>query len=525
MNNLVNEILKEIIQNSRIITEAGEEGAGERERVLRLPNVFASEISVGQKPNSEERSAFQTWMQHIEGATPDEKIKNVQAFFESDVENYTISETLSHLMFMNSFVFIMKEFNPSVSGFLWEPLLAGLFGGEGGYGKQIPAGTEHDIADIRVYKADGTEEPYSLKVLSGGNVKGSFTDLANHFKLRSTEPMIYEIVHKGDESTMRFYKFAITEETVWEHLGGYKFVETLETAEETFIMNPEASGGIVQYSEDKKQILVRHAGQGQGGGSYKGKYLPVGTLKKGGVYKASSVQPYVNNAKKMGLALNGVPVEKGHVFDMTAEYTAGLAKYGEEGEVAQAHKATEARTPMSKKVWGNDKQYAYWQQRYRDLSWREFWAEVADETTGAPGYVNTKQFVVPEAQWRKGANAYAELKIDSAKVQAIFEKSAARMGAELTAMFNHLADLTDNIGRFFLSNCGGPQKVQKCSKKDANNRGTAATEAKENATNLKTAVDASIEKAAADDAVAVQESKRPIVLDKLIEQMLNKSFN
>ena len=117
---------------------------------------------------------------------------------------------------------------------------------------------------------------------------------------------------------------------------------------------------------------------------------------------------------------------------------------------------------------------------------------------------------------------------------------------ELTDMFNHLADLTDNIGRFFLSNCGGAQKVQKCDKKDAANRGTAATEAKGNAANLKTAVDASIEKAAEQEGGGgapasprgvkrggsgggsgggQNESKQPINLDKLIEQMFNKKFN
>ena len=328
---------------------------------------------------------------------------------------------------------------------------------------------------------------------------------------------------------MRFYKFGIAEgDEFWQILGGFKYEETLETAEEAFIMNPEASPNVVQYSEDERLLLVRHAGRGTGRGSYIGKEVPVGTLKKGGVYQVST-DGQANSVQGMGLALNGVPVEKGHVFDVTAEYTAGLAKYGEEGEIAQAHKITGKRTNMSNKIWGDDKQFAKWQKLYNDprVSWKEFWTEVTDETTGAYGYVNTKQFIIPEAQWRKGGEPYATLVIDSAKVQEIFEKSAKRMGAELTDMFNQLADLTDNIGRFFLSNCGGPQKVQKCSKEDANNRGTAATKAKENATNLKTAVDASIEKAATElaEVAVAQESKQPVVLDKLIEQMLNKSFN
>jgi len=523
MNNLVNELLKEIIQNSRIITEKEQEGAGERERVLRLPNVFASEISVGQKPNSEERSAFQTWMQHIEGTTPDEKIKNVQAFFESDVENYTISETLSHLMFMNSFVFIMKEFNPSVSGFLWEPLLAGLFGGEGGYGKQIPAGSEHDIADIRVYTADGAEVPYSLKVLSGGDVKGSFTDLARHFKLRPTEPMIYEIIFKDSESTMKFYRFEINQETIWDVLGGFKYKETLETEPVSFSMNPEKYKDIVQVDGKNLQIkqAVKRSGEDAG---WRHEWVTIASKSRLADERYQVKKGHAKNiaTRHMNLKYGEEDVVMGHEIDPVGVYTATLAV---SDEIIAKHKATEARTPMSKKIWGDDKTYAYWQRRYDELDWQQFWAEVSDETRGAPGYVKTEQFHIPPGQWLKGGNAYAELKIDSAKVQAIFEKSAARMGAELTAMFNHLADLTDNIGRFFLSNCGGPQKVQKCSKEDANRRGAAAAEAKDNATNLKTAVDASIEKAATEDAGAVQESKQPIILDKLIEQLISKSFN
>ena len=530
MNNLVNEILKEIIQNSRIKTEVKEqEGAGERERVLRLPNVFASEISVGQKPDSEERSAFQTWMQHIEGETPDEKIKNVQAFFESDVENYTISETLSHLMFLNAFVYIMKEFNPSVAGFLWEPLLAGLFGGEGGYGKQIPAGAEHDIADIRVYKADGTEVPYSLKVLSGGDVKGSFTDLANHFKERSTEPMIYEIIYKGGESTMEFYKFAITEETVWDILGGFKFSPTLEKEEVQFKLN-DPNYARLTSERGFTTLQIRDAKGKRGGGGFAEDWKSIAVAHRvddDGTPTEFYVKytPQANNAIALNLrASDAGRIRKGTTFSAEADLTANLATYGEEGEVVAPYKATKKRTPMSKKIWGNDREYAKWQKLYNQLEWQQFWEAVTDDTDGASGYVKTEQFHIPPAQWLKGNKPYAKLIIDSKKVQKVFEKSAGRLGEELTAMFNNLADLTDNIGRFFLSNCGGAQKVQKCSKEDAARRGSAGQTAKQNAEDLKAAVDESVEKAV-DESTDIREVEHSINLNKLIEQVIDKNLN
>ena len=42
-----------------------EQGAKTRERVLRLPNIMATEITVGQKPSSEDRQQFQLWMSNI----------------------------------------------------------------------------------------------------------------------------------------------------------------------------------------------------------------------------------------------------------------------------------------------------------------------------------------------------------------------------------------------------------------------------------------------------------------------------
>ena len=106
----------------------------------------------------------------------------------------------------------------------------------------------------------------------------------------------------------------------------------------------------------------------------------------------------------------------------------------------------------------------------------------------------------------------------------MFEKSAGRLGEELTGMFNNLADLTDNIGRFFLSNCGGAQKVQKCSKEDAARRGSAGQTAKQNAEDLKAAVDESVEKAV-DESTDIREVEHSINLNKLIEQVIDKNLN
>ena len=58
------------------------------------------------------------------------------------------------------------------------------------------------------------------------------------------------------------------------------------------------------------------------------------------------------------------------------------------------------------------------------------------------------------------------------------------MNDDLLIMFNSLADLTDNIGRFFLVDCGGDA----CTEDDAADRHQAGVSAMEDANKLEAAV-------------------------------------
>ena len=80
-------------------------GARARERVLRLPNVIPTEITVGQKPSSADRAQFELWMGNIgmEGGSDDsavaQKLKAITSFFENPEANLadaTIPQTLSY---------------------------------------------------------------------------------------------------------------------------------------------------------------------------------------------------------------------------------------------------------------------------------------------------------------------------------------------------------------------------------------------------------------------------------------------
>ena len=71
------------------------------------------------------------------------------------------------------------------------------------------------------------------------------------------------------------------------------------------------------------------------------------------------------------------------------------------------------------------------------------------------------------------------------EVVDFFKASAANMNEELVTMFNKLADLNDNIGRFFLSDCGDGKA---CTDKDAAQRTEAGQAAINDSQELEAAV-------------------------------------
>jgi len=149
-----------------------------RARTLRFPLIIPAEQSVGQytvEEGSEDRATFEAWMKKI-APEGDLKAKTaaIQQFIDNPPEGMTVATTLSYLMFLQTFSFMIREFNASVAGFLWEPFLAAMFGGE-----SVQVHTEEgDIADVKLLmKTKEGLQRVSLKILSPtGAVGGSFID-------------------------------------------------------------------------------------------------------------------------------------------------------------------------------------------------------------------------------------------------------------------------------------------------------------------------------------------------------------
>ena len=537
-------------------------GARQRDRVLRLPYVIPTEVSVGQKPGSEDRQQFELWMSNlgVEGggdvSTVAAKIKNITNFFANPQVNLaeaTIPQTLSYLMFLNQFVWMLKEFNASVAGFLWEPFLAALFGGKS---KQIKAGAG-DIADIKIWPAGAKEgESISLKILNeAGTVKGSFTDLVNHFAAGGTS-MRYVVVTKQQSkkehavSSATFWEFDIRADNFFDWIGSVHYVEKLRLTNETFFLSAESvkknaflkmgksspsSKGSANY------VYIRHGASGKLSKKRKGqdyasmagaraKWFRLALLDdKKGIIIDSDIAELVN--------LQGIP-EDG-IIQPDTTLSADLAYYGAGGTESGQRSVQGAtlgtdyvkfeqapgifeESKYTVKTWGKEKQDSegnpisgirYWSGLAQQLKEEgqppaEFFRAVQGErgVAPAPGYSQKSDPETEAAQFNITPNHYQRLgtsqgqgklgvlKITTSKVEEFFKEAAAKMNDDLVLMFNSLADLTDNIGRFFLVDCGGQEASAKCTDKDASDRNQAGKDAMTNAGELEGAVVSSVQR-------------------------------
>lgn len=497
------------------------ESAKERDRVIRLPSVVPTEISVGQRPSSEERKEFEKWMSNIGGAASvSDKLKVISQYFSdpaSHIKDSSIPEVLSYLMFLNYFTWMLKEFNASVAGFLWEPFLAALFGGKS---RQVPT-SEGDIADIRIDTPMGKDEPISLKILNkDGDVKGSFTDLVNHFA-KGGENMRYVIVVKEqsgkrkDVSAVTFYEFDINNDTFFDWIGYLEHTQTVIPIDIKFKLDKDQMNKKKQAyfrrgpdsgvdNPASKQLNIRHAYVTKSGrvNPQWVRIVDIGPKKAGSPWIAG---PGVEEVK---LRTAAGPVSPGDILDPNGVYEATVARYEAGGQVkksqtpgVRAKKGYEEVPGIggksTDKIWGSPEARGQWLERAKELPRNQFWAKVAAE---APGYQKNAQFYITPAHYKGKGDKIGYLRITDQKVKEVFKLGAEQIGPLLTEMFNAMADLTDNIGRFFLTDCGG----NACTKRDVAKQDVAGQAAIQNSQTLGVVVEKSVREMKGDGAALTQ---------------------
>ena len=551
------QLVEEVLQFLLPAALNEDQGAKARDRVIRLPNLMATEITVGQKPGSEERKQFELWMSNIglgggSGASAvSQKLTAITNFFkdpEKNLSGATIPETLSYLMFLNQFVYMLKEFNASVAGFLWEPFLASLFGGKS---EQVPT-SRGDIADIRIWTPgkDGAKDaPISLKILNeAGEVKGSFFDLVNHFAEGGSE-MRYIIVVKDQSavkkqiSAVTFYEFNITAQSFFDWIGTVKYEEvgTLLAGEKFTIAG---GGGKNVVTREGPEVLDKGERPPGNGG-----WVWIRTAKQEGRGKVQVTKWYrlgelvtlddgtqalrvpvtsrgIKTSSPEGKTIKALNIQgisdalEGDLLPLDAPLTADVGKFLPGGHGGARPKATYQKQAAAadgllgiggkdtQKLWGGVENLSQWS-ALRDQLIEEFGPQEGsarlfrairdgDEELGvkrAPGASGKgagaaeegsgTQFHISPKHYKGLGSDLGTLRITEKEVVDFFKTSAENMNEELVIMFNKLADLNDNIGRFFLSSCGDGKA---CTEKDEARRTEAGQAAINDSQQLEAAV-------------------------------------
>jgi hypothetical protein len=199
-----------------------EEEEGSEQLVLRLPKLRISEQ--WGTPGSDDRKIIEMFTSKIQGSTLSDKIASLNSFVaECDAgcaAQKDVAEILANLVFLDSLSSVIYDFNDKSGGFLFESLLAALFGGGA---KQIATkgGRDQDVTDI----VDDQGRNLSLKFFfseASQYVKGSYNNLVYSIE-KSGKPMIYVIavknrISKQDNNVLSidFYEFSVGTEGISE---------------------------------------------------------------------------------------------------------------------------------------------------------------------------------------------------------------------------------------------------------------------------------------------------------------------
>ena len=209
--------MKELFENWNkfLVTERAAPSTEAQDFVLRLPKLRISEQ--WGTPGSDDRKIIEEFTSKIKGSTLGEKINSLNNFVrecdEMCASQKDVAEILANLVFLDCLASVIYDFNDKSGGFLFESILAALFGGSA---EQIETrgGRYQDVTDI----VDDQGRNLSLKFFfSQGSqyVGASYDNLVRSIQ-NSGQPMIYVVAVKDRKSKtdnnvlgIRFYEFSV----------------------------------------------------------------------------------------------------------------------------------------------------------------------------------------------------------------------------------------------------------------------------------------------------------------------------
>ena len=221
--------MKALMENwNRYVVTEDVSADGTEDYVLRLPKLRISEQ--WGTPGSDDRQIIEMFTSKIKGATLKEKIESLNNFVagcdEMCASQKDVSEILANLVFLDALSSVIYDFNDMTGGYLFESILAALFGGSA---EQIETkgGRYQDVTDI----VDDRGRNLSLKFFfsqASQYVGASYNNLVRSI-VKAGEPMIYIVAvknraSKGDKNVMSidFFEFSVGHEEI---KGDYDAIE------------------------------------------------------------------------------------------------------------------------------------------------------------------------------------------------------------------------------------------------------------------------------------------------------------
>ena len=204
-------LVKEAVWGLPIKIEEETMKTAKESKTISLPK-FALSEKWGE-PDAAQRVTIGMFMAKIGGSSLAEKVESINNFVvgcdKACADKKEIPDILSTLIILESLQALLTDYNPSISGFLFEAFLSALMGGRQ---FQVGTGSDTKIEDIQIESG----ENWSVKLLKpSSKITGSQKLLSNYIT-ETGEPITYLVVQKNPKKLV-FYKFTVGIDGLTQH--------------------------------------------------------------------------------------------------------------------------------------------------------------------------------------------------------------------------------------------------------------------------------------------------------------------
>jgi len=387
--------------------------------IIKITELWGQTTASGRNKN-DDRKRIEKFTARIPGKTVAQKLEGINSVIDYN-PRIDLPRIMSTLVFLELMRSIVVEYTESVSGFLFEGFLAGLFGGKSVQvtdvkGKAAEGQVGKPITDVELNGRD-----YSLKLLSPKTlIEGSFKNLVHHFEAR--DEVVYLTLRKEGDGILLWYEFTITLPTFVTFIG-----HASKTVMVPVTQDVEVLGSHLATADENLQIEI-----------------------DGKKYTITKVVPTGGERR--------VPRNR-YVMQGTRDPEGTYILSYETGETREEI----GLTASGRRIWGEGLEGI---ENYRKA--REMGGLLADKTGAdkgsmieflktVPGYADkAAQFEISRAYADKlvdggDAELVGTLDLSEEKIRGVAEQYAAKLNEELVPIYSALDSFTKNINSYFLT--------------------------------------------------------------------------